>query len=398
MRIAVIALEFPTEDNFDHGAGVSMGREVRALMERGHEVEVFVWSARNEVLDFFGARLHRISTASSLMGRLLNRVTMRQLWPLWLCVDMSFRQWCAFSQRHKADPFHVVMGAMSGGVTYFATLFSRVPVVVRASQFQPYLTAYDGPRNLGVSLRDRFEILAMRRAEKVWTKSAYLADVLSRECGIRADVIEPPFMIEVAEFDDSLLLAHRLNEYPYILSWGPLGLTKGIDVMTEALEFLMPTFPDLRFVWVGTERLVEGVPAWGYIQRMLPSGYRDRVLWLGKVSKPRMYSLLAHARCVATAARTGNLPNTVLEAMALGRPIVGARGASLEQLVEEGVTGFLVPQEQPEVLAEALAKILQMPGDEYETMGAAARARMEAMNPMKAGKRLAAYLQSAVGS
>ncbi|MBX7100233.1 MAG: glycosyltransferase family 4 protein, partial [Myxococcaceae bacterium] len=68
---------------------------------------------------------------------------------------------------------------------------------------------------------------------------------------------------------------------------------------------------------------------------------------------------------------------TVVEAMAAGRPVVGANGGGVAELVEAGVTGWLAPPDDAEALARAIAEALQDPA-RRATFGAAGRERARA--------------------
>ena len=70
------------------------------------------------------------------------------------------------------------------------------------------------------------------------------------------------------------------------------------------------------------------------------------------------------------------MPNTVLEAMACGLPVVATRIAGCEDLVEDGATGLLVPPGNPAALAQAIAQLAADPA-RRAAMGAAARRRAE---------------------
>ena len=59
-----------------------------------------------------------------------------------------------------------------------------------------------------------------------------------------------------------------------------------------------------------------------------------------------------------TATTWEGMPNTVLEAMACGLPIVGTQASGLADLVHDGINGYLVPVKDPDTLAEALARLV----------------------------------------
>jgi glycosyltransferase involved in cell wall biosynthesis len=70
------------------------------------------------------------------------------------------------------------------------------------------------------------------------------------------------------------------------------------------------------------------------------------------------------------------MPLVVLEAMAAGLPVVASRVSGIPEVVVDGETGRLVPPEDPERLAEALAELIADP-TEARRRGAAGRRRVD---------------------
>ena len=70
------------------------------------------------------------------------------------------------------------------------------------------------------------------------------------------------------------------------------------------------------------------------------------------------------------------LPNSILEAMALGLPVVTTDVAGAKELVAHGKTGFVVPQGDPERMAQAMLDVLSNE-DTRQLMGQAGRLRIE---------------------
>jgi glycosyltransferase involved in cell wall biosynthesis len=69
-------------------------------------------------------------------------------------------------------------------------------------------------------------------------------------------------------------------------------------------------------------------------------------------------------------------PTVVLEAMAVGRPVVAAASGGIIDMVEDGVTGLLVPPGDPVALARALSTVLEDP-ERATAMGRAGNTRVQ---------------------
>jgi L-malate glycosyltransferase len=85
-------------------------------------------------------------------------------------------------------------------------------------------------------------------------------------------------------------------------------------------------------------------------------------------------------------------PNGVLEAMALGKPVVATRAGGTEEVVQDGVTGLVVAPRDPAALAQALLYCLRHP-EQCHMFGRAGRQRVEAHFTVEhmAGSTLQAY-------
>ncbi|HKI18887.1 MAG TPA: glycosyltransferase, partial [Isosphaeraceae bacterium] len=86
-------------------------------------------------------------------------------------------------------------------------------------------------------------------------------------------------------------------------------------------------------------------------------------------------AVLARARMFVLPSRSEGIPLTVLEAMARGLPVVATRVGGLAEVVEDGVTGLLVPPADPAALAAAIVGIWDDP-NRGNRMGGAGRQRV----------------------
>src|SRR5581483_2960293 len=71
--------------------------------------------------------------------------------------------------------------------------------------------------------------------------------------------------------------------------------------------------------------------------------------------------LVRHARLVVLPSLYENMSNAALEAMALERPVVGTRGTAFEELIEDGVSGFLAPPGDAAALSDCILAALARP-------------------------------------
>lgn len=90
----------------------------------------------------------------------------------------------------------------------------------------------------------------------------------------------------------------------------------------------------------------------------------------------RHHVLLAPSVEASSGDTEGGAPVTLVEAHATGMPAVATRHCDIPHVVEEGVTGFLAPEGDPDALASLLERLVERPG-RVEEMGRAARRRAE---------------------
>jgi glycosyltransferase involved in cell wall biosynthesis len=91
-------------------------------------------------------------------------------------------------------------------------------------------------------------------------------------------------------------------------------------------------------------------------------GVEARVGWLGAVAwGPALLDVLRRSSVLVLPSATEGLPLVLVEAMSQGTPVVATRVGGVPELVEDGVTGLLVPPGRPDELARALRALLEDP-------------------------------------
>jgi sugar transferase (PEP-CTERM/EpsH1 system associated) len=151
---------------------------------------------------------------------------------------------------------------------------------------------------------------------------------------------------------------------------GRLVPVKDHATLLEAVALLRRRGIDAKFVLSGDGPLNASIRA-----RASALGISDNVHLLGH--REDVETVLAALDVFVLSSLSEGLSNTILEAMAMGLPVVATRVGGADELVRDGLTGVLVPPHAPREMADGLAQLLQ-DGQARQAMGAAGRARVEA--------------------
>ena len=147
-----------------------------------------------------------------------------------------------------------------------------------------------------------------------------------------------------------------------VFSVGRFVRKKGFEYLVEATARLVSARPRLRLVLAGSGDLDAELRA-----RAAAAGAADRVIFPGLISHDDVAVYLAAADVIAVPSvrdDSGNvdgLPNVVMEALASGTPLIATSAGGIGAVVEDAVTGRLVPERDPVALADAVTHLLDAP-------------------------------------
>jgi glycosyltransferase involved in cell wall biosynthesis len=160
-----------------------------------------------------------------------------------------------------------------------------------------------------------------------------------------------------------------------ILSVGRLVEKKGTEVLLGALARIAPAL-HWRFVHVGNGPLRKRM------ERLASSlGIAGRVQWRGALTQDKVLEEYRGADLFALASRIAGdgdrdgLPNVLAEAQSQALACVATRVSAIPELVRDGQTGILVPENDAEALARALGALIADPA-RRRALGHAAQARV----------------------
>ncbi len=393
MKIAFLTTEFVTEPSFAGGLANYLFRLCLALKELGHNPTVFVRSDREQTIQYRGIEIHRVKLHTPLLIKLLDRFTLKNFSQPLSMISSAMALSQKLKKQHKKDPVDIVQSA-----SYQATnllVDKHIPRVVRISSFEPlWRKAYEKPYNTAQKLIEWMEVRALKNADAVFAPSVLIADELKRSLNLNVEVIEPPFCFDTTKFDRNIY-DQNLRGKKYLLFFGTIGLMKGCKTIADMLETLLAGNPDLFFVFIGNESKYKGKSMIDYIRERAGSTC-DRVLFFKPVRHEALYPIIKKAQAVILPSRIDNLPNTCLEAMSLGKIVIGTKGTSFEQMIEDGISVFLCVRDDPDSLLKRTENVLRLSESEKEQTAGNAKRRIERLNPEKAGKSLIEVYQKVI--
>ena len=154
---------------------------------------------------------------------------------------------------------------------------------------------------------------------------------------------------------------------PRLLYIGRLVPDKDPDTLLKAFQLTTQAHPDAELWLVG-----EGPRRAALQELAFRLSLSARVRFIPPTDD--LLPVLQQATLLVLSSRTEALPNVVLEAMAAGLPVVATRVGGVPELVDPGVTGWLVPPGDAPALAAAMGQALAAP-ETRQAMGRTARQR-----------------------
>lgn len=217
------------------------------------------------------------------------------------------------------------------------------------------------------------EQYSIEHADALLTPSRYLADQAfaryqvepSRMHVVPYPLGDVPHLDRTAATWDSRAIGHV----------GRLELRKGVLELAGAIAQLDdPAVPfGLEFVGGDMPLSAGGGSTVGRLVRSrLPRAVRKRVRFHGVRERSDVFRILAQCSAVVVASRWENFPYSCIEAMASGLPVVASPNGGMGELVTDGVSGWIAPDQTASGLAAALQRALAASGDERRRMGRAA--------------------------
>jgi len=265
------------------------------------------------------------------------------------------------------------------GTGYFTNILTRLAAtamrvrVVNLVQVDPTAPLVDGSSQSGLLVRNAADATTRGRVDAFIAVSEAVGQVLvaSGVPAARLHVVRngvDAAAIRAVAASESLGTVLPVGDGPLVGCVARLEKVKGVADFVDATPAVAAEVPSARFVVAGSGSQADSLAA-----RREP-GLADSFAFLGHV--PFVEPLLAALDVLVLPSHSEALGLVLLEAGALGVPVVATAVGGVPEVVEDGVTGLLVPPCDPAALARAVTQLLRDP-ERARAMGEAARERVE---------------------
>jgi len=246
---------------------------------------------------------------------------------------------------HSHDLWAILMGVP-------AAYLARVPVIISSQRDLSHDPFYQ-------TSRGKFLRRLQRASDVVLTNATSIRD------GLVEDGTFQPEKLRVVYNGldlDAISHAPKNRERLLPLAAGKLIVlvgnmqtdVKGHPWLIEAAPKVLAEYPDAQFVFVG-----DGAARHDFETRVGQLGLERNFVFLGR--RNDVPQILACCDIAVLPSRAEGLPNAVLEYLAAGLPTIASKVGGNSEIIEDGVTGLLVPPENSQLLGSALLRLLRDP-------------------------------------
>lgn len=205
----------------------------------------------------------------------------------------------------------------------------------------------------------------LSRATALIVPSGFLKSIFARY-GVEAEIV--PNVVDLARFRPN---ARRAQGHRAVVT---RNLEPIYDIATA-----IRAFAQVRRSVPGATLTVAGTgPALAELRALARDlGVDDSVTFAGRLDVDRVAELYRDADVAINPSTVDNMPNSLLEAMASGVPVVSTDAGGIPYVAEDGRTALLVPVRDPDAMARAVLRVFEEPGlaDRLRAAGAEATQR-----------------------
>lgn len=164
---------------------------------------------------------------------------------------------------------------------------------------------------------------------------------------------------------------YKVSKPLQLLSIGRAHWIKGYDYAIKTCAILKENSIPFQYTIIGGEGDEE-------LQFLIADhGLKDCVQLKSQVSQNEVFSMMRGSSILLMPSLDEGIPNVVVEAMAIGLPVISTDCGGVSELISNGLDGWIVPIRNPKAMADAIFNFFDFPYAEIENIRLAARKKVE---------------------
>ena len=376
MHIAFLTPEYPhPKTGSSGGIGTSIRNLANGLLALGCSVRVLVYGQKEEgVFDDNGITVQQIQNIKLKgLSWFLTRKKLERI----------------INQLYANKEIDLAEAPDWTGITSFIQP-EKCPVIIKLNGSDTYFCHLD---NRPVKWINNFhERRALQKANGLLSVSQFTADLTNEVFGLQKDFTIIPNSIDIDLFDGNDDDNDNLNDKfkanigvsrsgdGRILYFGSLIRKKGLLELPFIFNEVIKKNPEAQLSLIGRDvpDIVSGNPStWAMMQQLFTDEALQNVTYLGSVPYHKIKEHIKAASVCVFPTFAEALPVSWIEAMALQKPIVASNIGWANEVIVDGVEGFLVHPKDHKKYAERILELLEKPKMQRE-FGTAARKKVVA--------------------
>lgn len=387
MHIVFLVHMFPVQGELSTGgAGNYVANMAKEFVSHGHRVSVVTEAQEVSFFQWQGINVYRIYATKGFRN---NGRPMSTFSKLIKNIERSFYYNRTVAKLNKKYRVDMVQSVNTYGLAMLR--LKSIPYIVRVSDY-PALWSGANKEKFDFDLclqtkriDEEIQKIALIRADAIITPSNLMKKITDDKINSNAYMVESPVC---AENNSTLEFREKnFSENSYWLTYGAMIYRKSILMLAKLIDALLDEYPEMKYVMVGKDREVYYENQFMMASQMFYRNItknRDRFIFLGEIAdRKRLFALIKNATLCILPTRVDNLPNTVLESMALGKIIISSNRTSVEQLITDGYNGFLTAIDNEEELVQKIRYVMNLSLEDKRAIEDRAKERVRNLTPEK---------------
>lgn len=362
MKIAFLTPEYPhPKTGSSGGIGTSIKNLAVGLLAEGCSVRVLVYGQKEEaVFDDDGIKVQQIRNVKFKgLSWFLTRKKLERI----------------INQLYANEEIDLVEAPDWTGITSFIQP-RKCPIVIRLNGSDTYFCHLD---QRPVKWNNKFhERRALQKADALLSVSQFTADLTNEVFGLNKEFTIIPNSIDVDLFNGNDNINSNDNEKNVILYFGSLIRKKGLLELPFIFNEIVQKNPEVQLLLIGKDvsDVITGNPStWAMMQSQFTAEALRNTSYLGSVSYQEIKDYIKVSSLCVFPSFAEALPVSWLEAMAMQKAVVASSIGWANEIIEEGVEGFLVHPKDHKKYAERISELLENPNLQNQ-FGIKARKKM----------------------